>query len=122
MVEIVETPKKVIYLIALFGALGFIPLLSPGPLMIALPIIAVSLLSRHEGYYGLGHHYTAGLIAPMIFAFSGGLPRAIIIWKRAGLTVKWFAPILICGLIVAYIALRHYLCLPYLYIYQLMNV
>ena len=105
MIDILETPRKVIYIVALFGALGFIPLLSPGPLMVALPILAVSLLSRHEGYYGLGHHYTAGLIAPMIYAFSGGLPRAIIFWKRVGLAVKWFTPILISGLIVAHMAL-----------------
>ena len=105
IVEIVETPKKVIYLIALFGALGFIPLLSPGPLIVALPILVVSLLSTYQGYYGLGHHYTAGLVAPMIIAFAGGLPRAITIWKRVGFSAKWFTPILMIGLLFAHIAL-----------------
>jgi len=109
-VEIFTTPGKVIYLVALFGALGFIPLLKPGPLIVALPILAISLLSRHEGYYGLGHHYTAGLIAPMIFAFAGGLPLAKKIWQRVRigdfrLPVKWFVPVLVTGLIAAHIAL-----------------
>jgi len=110
MVEIFTTPGKMIYLVALFGALGFIPLLKPGPLIVALPILAISLLSQHEGYYGLGHHYTAGLIAPMIFAFAGGLPRAKMIWQKIGfgsfrLQVKWFIPVLVTGLIAAHIAL-----------------
>ena len=90
---------------ALFGALGFIPLLKPGPLIVALPILAISLLSQHEGYYGLGHHYTAGLIAPMIFAFIGGLPQAKIIWQRVGFTTKWFFPVLITFLVVTHVAL-----------------
>jgi uncharacterized membrane protein len=105
IIDILNTPRKVIYLIALFGALGFVPLLSPGPLIVALPILAVSLLSSYQGYYGLGHHYTAGLIAPMIIAFAGGLPRAITIWKRAGFSAKWFTPILMIGLLFAHIAL-----------------
>ena len=110
IVEVFTTPGKVIYLIALFGALGFIPLLKLGPLIVAFPILAISLLSRHEGYYGLGHHYTAGLIAPMIFAFAGGLPRAKMIWQKIGfgsfrLQVKWFIPVLVTGLIAAHIAL-----------------
>jgi uncharacterized membrane protein len=104
-IEIITTPGKVVYVVALFGALGFVPLLKPGPLVVALPIIAISLLSRHEGYYGLGHHYTAGLIAPMIIAFAGGLPRAKIIWQKIGFNVKWFVPILITGLVSAHIAL-----------------
>jgi len=110
LTEIFTTSGKVIYLVALFGSLGFIPLLKPGPLIVALPILAISLLSRHEGYYGLGHHYTAGLIAPMIFAFAGGLPRAKKIWQRVGigrfrLPIKWFVPVLVTGLIAAHVAL-----------------
>ena len=105
MIDILQTPKKVIYIIALFGALSFIPLLSPGPLIIAIPILAISLLSNLEGYYGLGHHYTAGLIAPFFFAFLGGLPRAIIIWGRIGFPAKWFKPLLLTSLLVAHIAL-----------------
>ena len=103
--EIISNSNKVIYLVAIFGSLGFIPLLKPGPLIVALPILAIALLSRHEGYYGLGHHYTAGLIAPIIFAFIGGLPRAEMIWQRVGFSVKWFYALLVIVLLAAHIAL-----------------
>jgi uncharacterized membrane protein len=110
LVDVFSTPGKVIYLVALFGALGFVPLLKPGPLIVALPILAISLLSRNEGFYGLGHHYTAGLIAPMIFAFAGGVPKAKLIWRRIGigrfrLPDNWFIPILIVGLLSVHVAL-----------------
>ena len=114
-IDVIYTPGKVFYLVALFGALGFIPLLNPKPLIVALPILAISLLSHNEGYYGIGHHYTAGLIAPMIFAFYGGLPRAKLIWHRIGLVfcnptntsllINWFKSLLITGLFSVHIAL-----------------
>ena len=103
--EILTTPRKVIYLVALFGALAFVPILKPGPLVVALPILAISLLSRTDNYYGLGHHYTAGLIVPMIFAFAGGLPRARRIWQVLHIPKNWFRPALIIFLISAHIAL-----------------
>ncbi|XOJ84600.1 DUF2079 domain-containing protein [Methylophilaceae bacterium Uisw_099_01] len=115
MFDIFNTPGKVIYLVALFGSLGFIPLLKPGPLLVALPILAISLLSQNESYYGLGHHYTAGLIAPMIFSFIGSLPRANYFWNRASilwyrltrltLPTPCFKLFLVIWLILAHIAL-----------------
>jgi uncharacterized membrane protein len=108
-IDIVSTPGKFIYIIALFGALAFIPLLKPSPLVVALPIFAISLLSKHEGYYGLGHQYTAGLISPMIFSFLGGLHRAKIIWKKImirgfRLPIRYFTFILIFTLFASHIA------------------
>jgi uncharacterized membrane protein len=103
--EIFTNSGKLIYLVALFGALGFVPLFKLSPLIVALPILAISLLSKHEGYYGLGHQYTAGLIAPMIFAFAGGLPRVQIIWNKVGFSAKWLLPVLLTGMITAHIAL-----------------
>ena len=110
IIDIVQTPGKFFYLFTLLGALAFIPLLKPGPLIIALPILAISLLSEHEGYFGIGHQYTAGLIAPLLFAFIGGLPRALILWKkftigRFKLRSTWFSPILIIVLIATHISL-----------------
>ena len=115
IVDILYTPGMIIYLVALFGALGFISLLKPAPLLIALPILAISLLSQNESYYGLGHHYTAGLIAPMIFSFIGGLPKANYFWNRAGLVwyrltrltlpIPCFKLFLVMWLILAHIAL-----------------
>jgi len=103
--EIFSNSGKIVYIFAIFGALAFIPLLSPKALMIALPIILISLLSKNINHFGLGHHYTAGVIAPMIFAFSSGLPKARIIWDRFGVPRKFFTPILLSYLIFVHIAM-----------------
>lgn len=66
---------KLLYLLMLFGALAFVPLASPLELLPGLPLLALSLLSDYANYFGLGHHYTAPLIAPMLVAFALGLPR-----------------------------------------------
>ena len=105
IIDIFQTPRKLIYLIAIFGALGFISLLNPSPLIIALPILAVSLLSTYEGYYGLGHHYTAGIIIPLIVAFHGGVPRAKIIWSKLKFPIRFFTPVVIVILLVSHIIL-----------------
>jgi hypothetical protein len=107
---VLSNADKIAYVLALFGALGFISLLSPTPLIVAFPILAISLLSEIEGYYGLGNHYTVGLIAPIIFSFIGGLPRAKIIWHKIGffwkrLPESWFAPVLVSGLVCTHIVL-----------------
>jgi len=74
--EIFSNSGKMIYCLTLFGALAFIPLFSPLELLPAVPILGISLLSRLDNFYGIGHHYTAGLIAPMIVAFALGYPKA----------------------------------------------
>ncbi|MBT8764368.1 DUF2079 domain-containing protein [Desulfohalobiaceae bacterium Ax17] len=103
--EIFGSTRKVIYLLALFGSLGFIPLLKPLYLIPALPILGISILSRLDNYYGLGHHYTAGLIAPMIMAFTMGLPTARRFWEKLGLNKKSFIFSLCVGLLLAHILL-----------------
>lgn len=103
--EIVTTPGKVVYLLVLFGALCFIPLLYPTPLLVALPILAISLLSHWPSYYGLGHHYTAGLIAPMIFSFVGGVSRVRVICARIKFSTEWFGWVLVIGLLAAHVTL-----------------
>ena len=103
--EIFSNSQKLIYIFAMLGALAFIPLLSPKVLMIGIPIILISLLSKNPNHFGLGHHYTAGLIAPMIFAFSTGLPKARMIWEMVGISSKLFIPILLSYLIFVHIAM-----------------
>jgi uncharacterized membrane protein len=73
--EIISNSGKTLYLLALFGGLLFIPILSPIELIPIIPILGISLLSRLENYYGVSHHYTASLIAPMLIAFSIGYPK-----------------------------------------------
>lgn len=81
--EIFTTPSKLVYLVVVFGLLAFIPLLRPALLIPAIPLLAISMLSRLTNYYDYNTHYTAGLIIPVMFAFVYGLPRAERIWERA---------------------------------------
>ncbi len=99
--EIFFHEGKIRYLYYLFGALGFIiPFLRPASMIVALPVFAIALLSQYNGHHGLYYHYTAGLIAPLIFAFSQGLPVARRIWEKLKLPVNAFTAILIAGIIV----------------------
>jgi uncharacterized membrane protein len=84
------TPSgKAIFVLALFGALAAVPLFAPLELLPALPQLAISLLSREENYYALGHHYTAALVIPLTAAFAVGLPRALWAWLKVGLRRRW---------------------------------
>ena len=103
--KVFTDPERLKYLIYLFGALGFIPLLRPGILWITIPILAHSLLSSEPIHYGFTYHYTAGLIIPNIIAFSEGLPKAKKLWERLRLKKVWFDPILCSGLLICHILL-----------------
>lgn len=82
IINILTTPGKVTYLVVVFGLLGFISLLRPAALMVALPLLMISMLSNYSNYYDYANQYTAGLIVPTIVAFRDGLPVAREIWKR----------------------------------------
>ena len=101
--EILTNPDKMKYLLYIFVALGFIPLLSPGILLTTLPILAGSLLFQTKGYYGYTHHYTAGLIAPMIIAFAEGLPVAKKYWEKLKLPPDRFIPLILAGLFLCHV-------------------
>jgi hypothetical protein len=51
-------------------------LLRPAALIVALPLLMISMLSREDNYYGYANHYTAGVIVPVIVAFRDGLLTA----------------------------------------------
>lgn len=74
--EIFGTPGKLVYLTVVFGLLAFVPLLRPAPLIVALPLLMIAMMSRLDNYYGYANHYTAGVIVPAIVAFREGLPVA----------------------------------------------
>jgi len=93
--EIVGTPKKIIYFALLFLPLAFIPLLSLRPILIAIPIILISLLSKNPEHYSYGAHYTAGIITPLIIAFSEGVRKVVRIFDRKKILNKVFIPILV---------------------------
>ena len=97
VLEKIFVKEKIIYLMLIFGALGFIPLLRPDILLISLPILGISLLSA-TGYHGVDNHYTAGLIAPLTIAFAESLPRARVIWSRLKFPRGLFTGLLLAGL------------------------
>lgn len=101
--EIVTNQGKLIYIFALFGSVAFISLLRPVILIPALPILMISLLSKDSSYYGLGHHYTAGLIAPIIYSFSKGLNPASKYFEKLGGGIRSFHYTLFVTLLVFHI-------------------
>lgn len=101
--EIITDSGKIRYLFYIFGALAFIPLLRPGILIVALPVMAIALLSRTENYSGLFYHYTAGLIPPLIMAFAEGLPTARKFWSRLNFQKALFVPLLLGYLLLVHI-------------------
>lgn len=68
-------PGKLLYVGALIAAFLGLPLLAPSWWIVALPPLALSLLSTQPNHYGLGHHYTAGLLPPLTMAFCAAWPR-----------------------------------------------
>ena len=102
-IEILANQDKVKYFLYLFGALGFIPFLRPIFLLPAIPILFFSLLSNNPEHYSYNTHYTAGLIAPIIIAFSEGLPTAKKIWGKTTFPNHLFIPSLVCGLLICHI-------------------
>jgi len=76
ILKILSTPGKLIYFIVAFGLLAFIPFFRPVLLIPALPMMAIAMLSESPEHYNYNSHYMAGLIAPLIMAFTLGLPQA----------------------------------------------
>lgn len=97
--------KKLKYLGALLGGLAFLPLLSPGPLFVALPTLALSLLSTRPDYYSIANHYTAGLVAPLIISFAQAIPLATeVVQARRNRVDRW-AGVLFLALLAGHVAL-----------------
>lgn len=66
---------KVIYLAALFGPLGGLPLLSPVALLPAVPSLAISMLSSLPTHASIHSQYSASAIGPLFVALLDVLPR-----------------------------------------------
>ncbi len=65
--QLIFTPDKIGYMIALLLPVLFLPLLSARPLVLSLPILALNLLSTREAQYDYQHHYSL-LLIPGIMA------------------------------------------------------
>ena len=63
--ELLLEPNRLRYLATLLAPLGFLPLLSPATLAMALPDVALNLLSNFPAQYGFQAHYGA-VVAPFL--------------------------------------------------------
>lgn len=59
-------PDKIIYVLCLTGAVGFLCFLSPSTLLLAAPSFAQNILSMYAGQYGFHSQYNSGII-PFLF-------------------------------------------------------
>ncbi len=64
--KVIANPKTYSYLFNLLGPLGFLSLLSPIQLLIALPELAINLFSKNPNLRNIIYHYTS-VITPFVF-------------------------------------------------------
>lgn len=66
---------KIWYMLSLLLPLLFLPLLSPRPLVLGLPILALNLLSTRSAQFSYDHHYSLLLIPGLLVAAIYGADR-----------------------------------------------
>jgi len=74
---------KIEYIISLLVPLAFLPLLSPKPLALTLPILALNLLSTRPAQFDYAHHYSLLLIPGLLVATIYGAGRLRDLIRRA---------------------------------------
>lgn len=75
------------FVFLLLAPLAFIPLISPEILLLALPTLAISLLSDLDLIYSIKYHYTAPLLPFLFFATVVGIER-ILNWRKSARKVR----------------------------------
>ncbi len=100
-----STEGKAKYILLLFFALGFVPLLAPKYLLVAAPILASSLLSDSVEHYNIASHYTIGLIVPMMLSFINGLSIAKKILIKINFSSRMFFIYLYSFLLLLHVAI-----------------
>jgi uncharacterized membrane protein len=82
---LVFTGPKLLYIVSLLLPLGFLPLLSPKPLVLALPILALNLLSERQSQFEYDTHYSLLLIPGLMAAgIYGASALAGFLARRSG--------------------------------------
>jgi uncharacterized membrane protein len=74
---LLQDPARWQYLLGLFAAAGFLPLLAPELLILGLPILVANLLSNFPGQYSGEQHYSAPLVVAFILAAIYGARRLV---------------------------------------------
>jgi uncharacterized membrane protein len=75
--------RRLIYLVALFAPLGFLPLLSPAGLVPAFPSLMVNLESRDPVLFHHRAQYTAFILPFLVLAAISGYQRFRRVWPQA---------------------------------------
>ncbi len=96
-------PGRGVFLLALLGSLAFLPLLSPGPLVVAFPVLALCLLSARPVRFDMPTAFTAGLVAPLVVAMAQALPVARDMVESRRARVDRWAGLLLLVLVGAHV-------------------
>jgi uncharacterized membrane protein len=112
VVQHVVTPGKLRYLFELFAPLLFLPLLRPDILLMALPALAINLLSTEHIHWSIRYHYQAFvvpflLIATIYAVSTPPRPEAEPAWHRWYQRSKpWLAGALVAAALAAQLLIR----------------
>jgi uncharacterized membrane protein len=68
-----SAPERLTYLLRVLAPLGFLPLLRPAVLLVALPPLALNLLSQFPTATALDEHYLTFAVPPLVVAALDGL-------------------------------------------------
>ena len=83
------TTDKVGYMLSLLVPLLFLPLLSPRPLVLGLPILALNLLSLRPAQFDYEHHYSLLLIPGLIVSAIYGADNLRRFLLRRNSSARW---------------------------------
>jgi uncharacterized membrane protein len=108
MAQLVFSEPKLRYLVLLLLPLAFLPLLSPRPLVLGLPILALNLLSQRQSQVDYDTHYSLLLLPGlMAAAIYGAGTLAGWLEDRVGATTQLrLAQLLMVGLVAWGVAMQ----------------
>ncbi len=102
VVHVFGNQAKLLYLLQVFLPVLFLPLLAPGAAwLVALPALAVLLLTNAHTQYDITYHYSAHLLPSVFFLAALALGR--IVRSRPAATRGLAAALLISGLGMSYL-------------------
>lgn len=88
--ELLAAPRKLVFVVGLFGSLAFLSLLRPILLLPSLPALGISVLSHNPNHYYLGHQYTVVIVAVLLVTTA----KALTAWSRPA-QGRWIAAMLV---------------------------
>ena len=90
--RIASEPARVNYLLGLLAAFGFLSVLAPEILLLALPVLLANLLSAYPAQYYGEFHYTAPLVPYFAVAAAYGAHRLLLLTSRLRPVVQRYTP------------------------------